>query len=139
MMTRDVAQDENENGLFAQMYKAFQEVIFMNQRTSLHTFGDMWKYIFIWSFCSAVFVHMTAALIAFGTLRKHKFGRLFSILILFMGVVMSPVTSSISSAAIAFVHNAGNLSMSPIYAIIYGVGQTILAACIGFTRILATL
>lgn len=125
--------------VFGQMYKAFQEVIFLTQRTSLHTFGDMWKYIFIWSFCSAVFVHMIAALIAFGTLRKHKFGRLFSVLILFVGVIMTPITSSISSAAIAFVHDTGNLSMSPIYAIIYGVGQTIIAACIGFTRILATL
>lgn len=132
--------DPDETGsVFGQMYKAFQEVIFLTQRTSLHTFGDMWKYIFIWSFCSAVFVHMIAALIAFGTLRKHKFGRLFSILILFVGVIMTPITSSISSAAIAFVHDAGKLSMSPIYAIIYGVGQTILAACIGFTRILATL
>lgn len=130
---------EAESGsVFGQMYKAFEEV-FLTQRTSLHTFGDMWKYIFIWSFCSAAFVHMIAALIAFGTLRKHKFGRLFSVLILFVGVIMTPITSSISSAAIAFVHDTGNLSMSPIYAIIYGVGQTVIAACIGFTRILATL
>lgn len=83
---------EEKGSLLGQMYKAFQEVIFMTQRTSLHTFGDMWKYIFIWSFCSAAFVHMIAALIAFGTLRKHKFGRLFSVLILFMGILVRSKT-----------------------------------------------
>lgn len=105
----------------------------------LKTFGEMWYHIFIWSLYSSVFVHTCAAFIAFVTLRKHKFGRFFSILILVFGVV-SPATSGIvSSAAIAFVHSASSLQMTPVYALIWGIGQTVLSACIGYTRILATL
>lgn len=106
---------------------------------SLRMFPEMWYHIFLWALFSSIFIHTCAALIAFVTLRKHKFGRFFSILILVMGVV-SPATSGIiSSAAIAFVHRASSLEMSPIFAMVWGVGQTILSACIGFTRILATL
>uniref|UniRef100_A0A1B0GHV3 Putative conserved plasma membrane protein n=4 Tax=Phlebotominae TaxID=7198 RepID=A0A1B0GHV3_LUTLO len=109
------------------------------QNNSLHTFREMWYHILLWAFFSSIFVHTIAALVAFVTLRKHKFGRFFSILILIMGVI-SPATSGvISSAAIAFVHRASSLQMSPIYAMIWGIGQTLLSACIGFTRILATL
>lgn len=105
----------------------------------LKTFPEMWYHIFLWALFSSIFMHTCAALIAFVTLRKHKFGRFFSILIVVMGVV-SPATSGVvSSAAIAFVHRASSLQMSPIYAMVWGVGQTVLSACIGFTRILATL
>lgn len=105
----------------------------------LKTFTEMWYHIFLWALFSSIFVHTCAALVAFVTLRKHKFGRLFSILILVMGVV-SPATSGVvSSAAISFVHRTSSLQMSPVYAMVWGVGQTILSACIGFTRILATL
>lgn len=103
------------------------------------TFSKMWYYIFLWAALSSIFVHTCAALVAFVTLRKHKFGRFFSILILIMGVV-SPATSGvISSAAIAFVYRASSLELSPISAMVWGFGQTVLSACIGFTRILATL
>ncbi|XP_059615983.1 transmembrane protein 170A [Phlebotomus argentipes] len=120
-------------------FDSIQDVIGFTQNNSLHTFREMWYHIFLWALFSSIFVHTIAALVAFVTLRKHKFGRFFSILILIMGVV-SPATSGvISSAAIAFVHRASSLQMSPIYAMIWGVGQTLLSACIGFTRILATL
>ena len=106
---------------------------------ALKTFPDMWYHMFLWALFSSIFVHTCAALVAFVTLRKHKFGRFFSILILVMGVV-SPATSGVvSSAAIAFVHRASSLQMSPVFAMVWGVGQTVLSACIGFTRILATL
>ncbi len=102
-------------------------------------FSEMWYHVFLWALFSSIFVHTIAALFAFITLRKHKFGRFFSILILVMGVV-SPVTSGfLSSATIAFVHRMSSLQMSPIYAMVWGVGQTVLSASIGFTRILATL
>lgn len=114
-------------------------VMGMTQPVPFKSFNEMWYYIVLWAVFSSIFVHTCAALIAFVTLRKHKFGRFFSILILVMGVV-SPVTSGvISSAAIAFVYRMSNLPMSPIYAMLWGVGQTALSACIGFTRILATL
>ncbi|CAG9561324.1 unnamed protein product [Danaus chrysippus] len=104
-----------------------------------YTFGEMWYPVFLWSLCSSVVVHTCAALVAFGTLRKHKYGKFFPVLLIIMGVVC-PVTSGVaSSAAIAFIYRAANLAMPPIHAMIWGVGQTILGAGIGFTRILATL
>lgn len=114
-------------------------VMGLTHAESLKTFPEMWYHIVLWAFFSSICVHTCAALIAFVTLRKHKFGRFFSILILVMGVV-SPATSGvISSAAIGFVHRASSLQMLPVYAMLWGVGQTVLSACIGFTRILATL
>lgn len=112
---------------------------FTSSDTSLKTFREMWYQIFLWALFSSIVVHTLAAFVAFVTLRKHKFGRFFSILILIMGFV-SPITSGVlSSAAIAFVHRASSLQMSTIYAMIWGLGQTFLSACLGFTRILATL
>ncbi|XP_050075849.1 transmembrane protein 170B [Anopheles maculipalpis] len=107
--------------------------------SSLRTFVEMWYHIFLWALFSSIFVHTCAAVIAFVTLRKHKFGRFFSIFIFVMGV-LSPATGGVvSSTVIAFVHRASNFQMSPIAAMIWGVGQTIVSACFGFTRILATL
>lgn len=80
-----------------------------------------------------------AAIIAFATLRKHKFGKFFPIFILIMGVVPPMSSGVVTSAAIAFVYRASSLPMSPLHAYFWGLGQTAVAACIGFTRILATL
>ncbi|KAJ9580266.1 hypothetical protein L9F63_004079 [Diploptera punctata] len=81
----------------------------------------------------------TDPLNTFAEMWKHKFGKFFPIFILVMGV-LAPLTSGVvSSAAVAFVYRASSLQMQPLYALIWGVGQTFLAACIGFTRILATL
>lgn len=115
------------------------DVMGLRHGSPLKTFNEMWYHVFLWAIFSSIFVHTCAALVAFVTLRKHKFGRFFSILILVMGV-LSPATSGvISSASIAFVHRASSLQMLPVWAMIWGVGQTALSACIGFTRILATL
>lgn len=115
------------------------DIMGLRNNQALKTFAEMWYHIFLWGLFSSVFVHTCAALVAFVTLRKHKFGRFFSILILVIGVV-SPATSGVvSSAAIAFVHRASSLQMSPVYALVWGIGQTALSACIGYTRILATL
>lgn len=115
------------------------DVMGLRHGASLKQFHEMWYHIVLWALFSSVFVHTVAALIAFVTLRRHKFGRFFSILILVMGVV-SPATSGVvSSATIAFVHRTASLQMSPVFAMVWGVGQTVISACIGFTRILATL
>lgn len=115
------------------------EILNFRSNVALKTFADMWCYIFLWSLVSSIFVHTCAALIAFVTLRKHKFGRFFSILILIVGVV-SPVTSGfVSSAAIALVHRVSSLQMSTVYAIIWGIGLTVVSAFVGYLRILATL
>ncbi|XP_055701527.1 transmembrane protein 170A [Phlebotomus papatasi] len=75
-------------------FDSIQDVISFTQNSSLHTFREMWYHIFLWALFSSIFVHTIAALVAFVTLRKHKFGRFFSILILIMGVV-SPATSGV--------------------------------------------
>lgn len=45
----------------------------------------------------------------------------------------------VSSAIIASVYKASMIEMTPLYAIVWGVGQTLLSAAVGVTRILATL
>ncbi|XP_018330981.1 transmembrane protein 170B [Agrilus planipennis] len=113
--------------------------VFSLRQDALNTFTKMWYHVFLWALFSSIFVHTAAAIIAFLTLRKHKYGKYFPILILVMGV-LPPITSGIvSSAVIAFVYRASSYPMEPLYALFWGVGQTVLSASIGFTRILATL
>lgn len=67
------------------------------------------------------------------------FFRFCPIFILCMGI-LTPMTSGIvSSAIIACVYKASMIKMTPLYAIVWGVGQTLLSAAVGVTRILATL
>ncbi|XP_017054408.1 transmembrane protein 170B [Drosophila ficusphila] len=115
------------------------DVMGLRSQARLNTFREMWYHVFLWALFSSIFIHTCAAVVAFVTLRKHKFGRFFSILILVMGFLSPASSGIISSAVIAFVHRASSLPMSPIYAMIWGLGQTIVSACLGFTRILATL
>ncbi|UYV66968.1 TMEM170B [Cordylochernes scorpioides] len=101
--------------------------------------AEMWYQVFLWALFSSLFVHIIAAGIAFGTLRKHKLGRFTALLILVFGV-LSPLTGGvITSAAIAGVYRAAHFQMMPFYALVWGVGQTFLAVVMSFTRILATL
>lgn len=111
----------------------------LSSTTTLHTFAEMWYRVFLWALFSSIFVHTAAALMAFATLRKHKFGKFFPIFILVMGIVPPLTSGVVSSAAIAFVYRYSSFPMAPLYAFFWGVGQTALSACIGFTRILATL
>lgn len=65
--------------------------------------------------------------------------RFFPLFILLVGI-FAPLSSGIvSSATIAFVYRASSIQMQPLYAMFWGVGQTLLSAAVGFTRILATL
>lgn len=131
-------------------------VLRLTQQEPLSSFARMWYHVFLWALFSSIFVHTVshvyflcdafilhsfqiAALISFLTLRKHKFGKFFPILIVFMGVVTPVFSGSVSSAIIAYVYRASSLPMRPLYAVFWGVGQTVLCASIGFTRILATL
>ncbi|XP_058807682.1 transmembrane protein 170A [Phymastichus coffea] len=107
--------------------------------TPLTSFAEMWYQIFLWALFSSIFVHTIAAAICFATLRKHKYGKFFPVLILVMGVLMPLTSGVVSSAAIAFVYGSAEYQMTSLYALLWGVGQTVLAACVGFTRILATL
>ncbi|XP_050396522.1 transmembrane protein 170B [Patella vulgata] len=76
----------------------------------------MWYQVFLWALFSSMFVHIIAALIAFCRLRKHKIG-----------------------AAVAGLYRAADFEMMPFYALVWGVGQSIIVSFVSFTRILATL
>jgi len=122
----------------------------------------MWYQIFLWALFSSVFVHTIAGAICFATLRQHKYGkyvsnvltaiynkysqfttlrihRFFPLLIIIMGVLLPLTSGVVSSAAVAFVYRASGYQMPPLYAMFWGIGQTVLPVCVGFTRILATL
>ena len=76
-------------------------------------------------------------------------------MILVMGLIIPLSLGLLSSGAIAFVYKHSNFSMVrdfeqysilnmsivqvPIHAMMWGVGQTVTHAAVGFTRILATL
>ena len=95
--------------------------------------------VFVWCIFSSAVIYSTAGIIAFTTLRRHKLGRFYSVMILLMGLAVPLSLGLITSAAIAFVYKHSNLHMDPIYAAMWGVGQTVIHAAVGFTRILATL
>lgn len=123
-------------------------------------FLEMWYQIFLWALFSSIFVHTVAGAICFATLRQHKYGkyvsfndlstkwliydityihRFFPLLIIIMGVLLPLTSGVVSSAAVAFVYRASGYQMPPLYALFWGIGQTIVPVCVGFTRILATL
>lgn len=123
----------------AESLDSVADVMGLRHGSPLKNFNEMWYHVFVWALFSSIFVHTSAAMFAFVTLRRHKFGRFFSILILVMGVLAPATSGVVTSSAIAFVHRASSLQMTPVWAMVWGVGQTALSACIGYTRILATL
>ena len=110
-----------------------------NGSIKITSFYTMWKTIFTSALLSSIVIHTCAALIAFVTLRKHKFGRFFSIFILVMGFVTPATIGVIYSAVVALVAYTGKFHLTWFYAILLGVGQTLVFICFGFTRILAML
>ncbi|CAB3374701.1 transmembrane protein 170A [Cloeon dipterum] len=106
---------------------------------TLYTFGEMWYQIFLWALLSSVVIHIAAAAISFAILRRHRIGKFFPLLLLLMGISSPVTTGAVNSAVISFVYCAANITMLEWHALVWGVGQTALAAGIGVTRILATL
>ncbi|KAI8519890.1 PREDICTED: transmembrane protein 170A-like isoform X1 [Branchiostoma belcheri] len=105
----------------------------------LWAFAEMWYQVFLWALFSSMFVHLIAAFIAFAALRLHKQGRWVPLGIVIMGL-LSPLSGGvITSAAIAGVYRAAGFTMAPMYALMWGVGQTVFVMVISFSRILATL
>ena len=65
---------------------------------------EIWYEVFIWCLFSSIGIYVCAALVAFLTLRKHKFGRFYSLMILLMGFFLPLTLGVVSSASIAFVY-----------------------------------
>jgi hypothetical protein len=114
-------------------------IVGLSPRDPLNGFAEMWYHAFLWALFSSFLVHSVAAAIAFGRLRKHKIGRFIPLGILAMGLIWPITGGAITSAAIAGVYRASGFEMAPLYALVWGVGQTIVVIFISFTRILATL
>ncbi|CAH1779458.1 unnamed protein product [Owenia fusiformis] len=118
---------------------SFPNVIGLTPKDPLNFFIEMWYQVFLWSLISSILVHVVAAAIAFYKLRKHKIGRFIPIGILIMGFLSPLIGGTITSAAVAGVYRASGFTMLPFYALLWGVGQTIIVMLLSFTRILATL
>ncbi|XP_013383571.1 transmembrane protein 170A-like [Lingula anatina] len=118
---------------------SIENVIGLTPGDPLDGFVEIWYQVFLWALFSSIFVHLIGAAIAFGRLRKHKLGRFTPALILLMGV-LGPLTGGvITSAAVAGVYRTSGFEMKPLYALVWGVAQTVIVIFISFTRILATL
>jgi uncharacterized membrane protein len=84
-------------------------------------------------------VHGICGLICFYLLRKHKFGRLFSILILIWGVFLPTTGGLITTIFLAWIQTASAIKISPLVAMFFGLSQTLFWVVLGVSRILATL
>ncbi|CAO1313775.1 unnamed protein product [Diamesa hyperborea] len=121
---------------FSDQWESFEKLI---KKETLSYFLEIWWSIFLWHVFSSIFIHTIAALVAFVTLRKHKFGRFFSIFIFVWGILVPLTSGNCTSALIAILHKLSIISISPMMAGVFGLSQTLIAACLGLTRILATL
>ncbi|TRY62041.1 hypothetical protein TCAL_11150 [Tigriopus californicus] len=117
---------------------ASSPVIPVNEEGGQGVVLGIW-YMFQGCFLSSVTIYGLASLTSFLILRKHKFGRFYSIMILFMGFVIPLTLGIISSTSIAFVYHTSNIPLLPQPAFLWGVGQTIVHALFGLSRVLATL
>ena len=57
----------------------------------------MWYHVFVWALFSSIFVHLIAATVAFGRLRRHKIGRFIPLLLVVVGVLNPLVGGAITS------------------------------------------
>ncbi|CAG7730507.1 unnamed protein product [Allacma fusca] len=134
-----MVKEEATMSAMSESLDSIANVLWLSPSKPLHTFVEMWYHIFLWAFFSSIFIHTIAALIAFATLRKHRIGRFFPILVFLMGIITPGTSGMVTSATIAFVYRASTLTLFPFYAFLYGTGQTLLFILFSFTRILATL
>lgn len=122
----------------AAQFPSFQSVISL-ETAPLNDWIEMWYQIFLWYLFSSFLIHSVAAITAICALRKHKIGRLYSLLVILMGF-LGPITGGIaSSAIIAGLFKTADVTMYPLWALVCGWGQTFMVAVISFSRILGTL
>ncbi|RWS31021.1 hypothetical protein B4U80_04512 [Leptotrombidium deliense] len=103
------------------------------------SFTKMWFHVFVWAFLSSVAIHIIASFIAFRSLRKHKYARFSPLFVLISGILTPLTMGLVTSATIAGVYRAAGFTMTPGYAAVYGIGQTVCNLIFSYTRILATL
>ena len=114
-------------------------VLGLSPKDPLDSFVEIWYMVFLWAFFSSVIIHAGAAAAAFASLRRHKMARFFPAFIFVSGILTPLCASLITSALIAGIYRAANFQIAPIYALFFGVGQTLLTLIFAYTRIMATL
>lgn len=129
---------EPENEFTGPAFDIF-DMLGLTPNESAKSFAEIWYQVFLWALFTSIIVHAIAAIVAFLQLRKHKYGRWVSVIIIVMGV-LSPLTGGvITSATIAGFYRGSDFEMKPFFAICWGLGQTVVVVVISFSRILATL
>ncbi|CAF0980615.1 unnamed protein product [Rotaria magnacalcarata] len=102
-------------------------------------FGDIWAEIFLWCFMTSIVVHLIATIVAIISLRSHKIGRWYSIIIILAGIITPIVPSALTSALLSAIFYAASVEIKPFFCFILGVGQTGVILFFSFLKILSTL
>ena len=58
---------------------------------------DIWAEIFLWCFMTSIVVHLIASILAVVSLRSHKIGRWYSIVVLLAGIITPIIPSAFTS------------------------------------------
>jgi hypothetical protein len=59
--------------------------------------SDILAEIFLWCFMTSIVVHLIASVLAIISLRSHKIGRWYSVLIILAGIITPIIPSAITS------------------------------------------
>ncbi|CAF0799969.1 unnamed protein product [Adineta steineri] len=102
-------------------------------------FGDIWAEIFLWCFMTSIVVHLIASIIAVRSLRSHKIGRWYSVLILLAGIITPIIPSAFTSGLLSAMFYAASVEIKPFFCCLLGVGQTFIILSFSFLKILSTL
>ncbi|CAF4166673.1 unnamed protein product [Rotaria socialis] len=100
---------------------------------------DIWAEIFLWCFMTSIVVHLIATIVAIISLRSHKIGRWYSIVIILAGIITPIVPSALTSALLSAIFYAASVEIKPFFCFILGVGQTGVILFFSFLKILSTL
>ncbi|XP_076863935.1 transmembrane protein 170B [Brachyhypopomus gauderio] len=108
-------------------------------RSPQQNFTEMWYWVFLWCLFFSLLVHGATGMLMCVMLQRHRRGRLITVVIISVGCLASMTGSLITSAAVAGVYRVAGKNMTPLEALVLGLGQTTLTVIISFSRVLATL
>ncbi|CAF1055239.1 unnamed protein product [Adineta ricciae] len=120
-------------------FKRFLDSLKLTPKYRLVEFGDIWVEIFLWCFMTSIVVHFVAMIIAIVSLRSHKIGRWYSLLIMLAGIITPIVPSALTTALLSAIFYAASVEIKPFFCFLLGVGQTGVILFFSFLKILSTL
>ncbi|CAF1169050.1 unnamed protein product [Rotaria sp. Silwood1] len=120
-------------------FRSLLDSLKLTPKHRLVEFGDIWAEIFLWCFMTSIVVHIIAGIVAIRSLRNHKIGRWYAILIILAGIITPIIPSAFTSALISAIFYAASVEIKPFFCFLLGVGQTGLILFLSFLKILSTL